>query len=119
VAGLGLGHDEHVPLAGQAPELIGLGAGNVDRALARERLVVEVEDLVVEALQRALGHGDEAHGQVEATQPRRRGHEVVEVLEIAADVLAPADAPHRGDQPDGLVGLDHASLLAPPGRGPP
>ena len=63
MARLGLGHHEHAPLARQPAELVGLGAGDVDRALARERLVVEVEHLVVEALQRALRNRDQAHGR--------------------------------------------------------
>ena len=110
MARLRLRHHEHAPLARQAPELVGLGPGNVDRALAREGLVVEVEHLVVEALQRALRDRDQPHRQVEAAQPRRRGHEVVEMLEVAADLVAVADAPHRRNQPDRLIRLDHLRL---------
>ena len=110
VARLGLGHHEHAPLARQPAQLVGLGAGDVDRAVARERLVVEVEHLVVEALQRALRYRDQAHRQVQPAQPCRRGHEVVEVLEVAADVVAVADAPHRRHEPDRLIRLNHLRL---------
>jgi hypothetical protein len=72
VTGLGLTDDEGVPLSGQFAEAVGLRPGNVDCALAGEVLVVQVEDLVVEALQGALGDGDQAYRQVQAGQPGRR-----------------------------------------------
>ena len=70
MARLGLGHDEHAfHSRARSPELVRLGTGDVDRALARERRVVEVEHLVVESLQRALREGHQPHRQVEAAQP--------------------------------------------------
>jgi hypothetical protein len=66
VPGLGLAHQEHVPLPGQGAERVGLGSGDVDRALPGERLVVQVENLVVEALQGAFRNGDQPHRQVQA-----------------------------------------------------
>src|SRR5207247_10313214 len=59
VARLRLRHDERVVLLRDLAEGLGLLAGNVDGALARERRVVEVEDLIVEGLQRALGKSDQ------------------------------------------------------------
>ena len=114
VARLGLGHHEHAPLARQTAELVGLGPGDVDRALAREGRVVEVEHLVVEALQRALRDRDQAHRQVEPSEPRGRRHEVVEVLEAALDVLAAPDAPDGGNEPDRLIRLNHVRSLRHP-----
>src|SRR6185295_17162072 len=70
----------------------------------------EIEHLVVEPLQRALGEGDKPHGQIEARQPSRRLHEVRQVLEIDRDVLALADAAHGGDETDGGVRFDHELL---------
>jgi hypothetical protein len=106
-------------LRARRPELVGLGPGDVDRAVAREGLVVEVEHLVVEALQRALRDRDQAHGQIEPAQPRRRRHEVVEVLEVAADVLAAADAPHGGNEPDRLIRLNHVGPSCVPAAAAP
>ena len=48
MARLGLGHQECIPLPGQAAEEIGLRARDVDRAFPGELFVVEVENLVVE-----------------------------------------------------------------------
>src|SRR2546425_2603008 len=117
VPGLGLGHDERVVLLGDLAERLRLLAGDVDRALAGEGGVVEVEHLVVERLQRALGERDQPHGNVERRQPRGRFHQVAQVLEVDLDVLALADAAHGGDETDGGVGLDHAAEVAQtPGR---
>ena len=118
VARLRLGHHEHVPLARQLADAVRLRTGDVDRALARVALVVEVHDLVGEALQRAFGDGDEPHRLVQPTEPERGLEQVLEVLEVLGDLLTPADAPHRGHQADRLVGLDHAretTPMLPPG----
>ena len=48
--------------------------------------VVEVEHLVVERLQRALGEGDQPDREVQARQPRGGLHQVGEVLEVDLDV---------------------------------
>src|SRR2546426_8162949 len=112
VLGLRLRHDERVVLLRDLAERLGFLAGDVDRALAREGRVVEVEHLVVERLQCALREGDEAHGQVEAREPGGGLHEMGEVVEVELDVLALADPPDGGDQTDGGVGLDHARSLS-------
>ena len=91
---------------------LGLLARDVDRALAREVDVVEVQDLVVEALKRSLGDGDQPHREVEAGQPGRGLHQVSQVLEVGPDVLSLADASHGGYQTDGCVWADH--LATPP-----
>src|SRR5207248_8411158 len=101
MAGLGLRHDERVVLLGDLPQRLRLITGDVDGALARERRVIEVEHLVVERLERALGERDEAHGQIEAREPRRGLHEMREVLEVDLDVLAAPDAPDGGYEADG------------------
>src|SRR5438309_4018047 len=109
---LRLRHDERVVLLRDLAERLGLLARDVDRALAREGRVVEVEHLVVERLQGTLRESDEAHGQVEAREPGGGLHEVGEVVEVDLDVLALADPSDGGDQTDGGVGLDHASYLS-------
>src|SRR5262245_61200529 len=105
--GLGLRYDEGPVLAGDLAQLLGLLPGNVDGALAGELHVVEVEDLVVETLEGALGKRDEAHREIQARQPRGGLHQVAQMLEIELDVLALADSAHGGDQSHGRVGLDH------------
>src|SRR5262249_10815017 len=65
----------------------------------------------VEALQRALGKGDQANRKIQARQPGRRLHQMRQVLEIGHDVLALANSAHGGNQADGGIGLDHE---APP-----
>ena len=106
--GLGLGHDEGVVLLGDLAQRFGLLAGNVDRALAGERRVVEVEHLVVERLQGAFRERDQTHREVEGRQPGSGLHQVAQVLEIDLDVLPSADAADSRDETDGGVGLDHA-----------
>ena len=108
---LGLRHDEGVVLLGDLAEGLGLLARDIDRALAREGRVIEVEHLVVECLKSSLGKGDQSDRKVEAREPGRRLHHVREVLEVDLDVPALADAAHGGDQADGGVGFDHS--LAP------
>ena len=107
VPGLRLGHDEDVVLARDLPELLGLLSRNVDGALAGERGVVQVQHLVVERLERALGERDQPDRDREARQPGGGLDQVVQVLEVDLDVPALPDAPHRGDEPDGGVRLDH------------
>src|SRR5579864_7065872 len=60
---LGLGHDEGVVFAGDDAKRLGLSAGNVDRALLRELDVIEIQNLVVEALQRTLGQCNQTDWQ--------------------------------------------------------
>src|SRR5262249_60473035 len=98
VARLRLRHDERVVFLRDLAQSLGLFPRNVDRALARERRVVEVEYLVVERLQRALREGDEPDGNIEAREPRCRFDQVREVLEVDLDVAALADAAHGGDE---------------------
>src|SRR5437867_3985664 len=117
MASLRLRHDERVVLLGDLAELFGLLAWNIDRALPGEGRVVEVEHFIVERLQRSLREGDQPHRNIEARQPRRRLHQVREMLEVDLDVLALADAAHGGDEADGGVRLDHArspSVMAAP-----
>ncbi len=105
--GLRLGHQVHVPLPGQRAEVVRLRPGDVDRALPGEVLVVEVEYLVVEALQRALWHGDQPDRQVQAGQPRSGLNQVRQMLEVDTDLVATANPAHGRHEADGLIGLDH------------
>src|SRR6266542_3326831 len=61
VARLGLAHDEHVPVACQLAEIVGFSAGDVDRGFPSIGGVIEAEEFVREALQRALGQQHESH----------------------------------------------------------
>src|SRR5207302_1581694 len=79
-------------------------ARDVDRALARELRVVEVEDLVVEALERPLGQRDEPDRQVEARQPGGGLDQVSEVLEVEPDVPPVANGAAGGNDPDDRIG---------------
>ena len=58
VTRLGLRHDENAPLARQLSEAVGFRARNVDRASPCKFGVIDVENFVVEPLQRTLGNGD-------------------------------------------------------------
>src|ERR1700724_501215 len=63
---LGLSHDEGVVLAGHDAKRLGLSARNVDRALPLELDVIQIQNLVVEALQRTLGQRNQTDWQLEA-----------------------------------------------------
>jgi len=97
-------HDVRVVLPGQITEIPRLRAGDVDRALAGERHVVQVEHLVVERLQAALRNGDQAYRQVEAGQPGRRLEQVRDVLQVAADIGASANTTDRRNEPTAVYG---------------
>ena len=62
---LGLRHNECVVLLCDCAQRVGFAAGNVDCAFTRERDVVEIEYLVVEALQRAFWYRDQTHRQLD------------------------------------------------------
>src|SRR5919201_517447 len=113
VAGLGLGHDEDVPLARELAKSLGLRSRNVDRALARVLLMVGIHHLVGEALQRALRDRHQSDRQVKPPEPERGLDQVLEVIEVLRDLLAAAYAPHGGHEPDRLVGLSHAGTQHP------
>src|SRR5262249_7037410 len=112
VACLGLRHDKRAPAAGEPPEAVGFGTGNIDRAGARELGVIDVENLVVKALQRAFGDGDKPNRNVEARQPERRLCQAFQMLQVLLDVLASANAPETRDQSYCRVRFDHCP---PPG----
>jgi hypothetical protein len=114
VPGLGLGHDEHAPLAGEAADAIRFGAGDVDGAAVRELRMVEIENLVVESLQRTFRDGDQAHRNVEIRKPVGGVRETFDMLEVLVHVLPPTNAPESGDQSHGSVRLDHLRPQTPP-----
>src|SRR5262245_12462538 len=116
MARLGLRHDEDVPFARELADLVGLRARNVDAAGARVIGVIDVEHLVVEAHESAFRNGEQPHRDVEIGEPERRFGETLEVLDIVLDVLAPANAPERRDEPDGIIWLDHGPPLTTPSQ---
>src|ERR1700730_3869781 len=63
---LGLGHDGGGVLACDDAQLLGLSTRNVDRALPLELDVIQIQNLVVEALQRTLGQRNQTDWQLEA-----------------------------------------------------
>ncbi|MGW8696244.1 hypothetical protein [Streptomyces sp. enrichment culture] len=66
--------------------------------------MVEVVDLVGEALERAFGQGDQADGVVEAAEGDGGAGEGVEVVEVGGDVVALLDLGDLRDEPDSGVG---------------
>ena len=110
-------HDgEAEPFLRELAEAVGFGTGNIDRAGMREFLVIEVENLVVEALQRAFGNRDQANRNVEVGQPIRRVGEAFEMFEIFFDFGATAHAPKgRRINPTALYGsIIYACLPSAP-----
>ena len=107
VTRLGLRHDESAPAAREPPDTVGLRTRNINGAGPRELGVVDVENLVVEPLQCAFWNGNEADGNVEAGQPKRRLDQAFEMLQVFGDVIAATDAPKGRDQPDCGIGFDH------------
>src|SRR5579875_1091718 len=69
VAGLGLSDDVGLPLACQFAEPLGLGPGDVDRALAGIGRLVEDKHLSGEPLKPTLGDADQPHRKIPAGQP--------------------------------------------------
>src|SRR5205807_3025485 len=98
-------------LASEPPEAIGLRAGDLDCAIARKFGVIDVEDLIVEPLQRALGDGDEANRDVQIGQPECRLCQAFEMLQVFLDVFAAANAPKARDQPHRGIRFDHFDTL--------
>ena len=111
VARLGLCHDVGAPAAGELPEAVGFRAWNIDGAGPRKLGMVDIENLVIEPLQRTFRYGDEAHGYVKAGQPEGCFGQAFEMLKVLCDVLASAYAPEAGDQSDRGIGFDHAPTL--------
>src|SRR5450755_3773343 len=112
MARLRLGHDKGVIGASKLAKLVRLRPRNVDGAFARELDVIQVEHFVVEALQRALGKGDQLDGQIKAGEPGGGFNEVFQMLNIALNVGARANAAHGRDKANGGVGLNHTCCLS-------
>ena len=108
MARLGLGYDVRIVLPRDLAQRFRLFPRDVDGAFPRELNVVHVEHFIVEPLERALGIGDETHGDIQAGQPRGRLHQMQKVFDVVHDVSALANAAHRRNQPDAGVWLDHA-----------
>nr|WP_245431035.1 hypothetical protein [Rhodoplanes roseus] len=117
MAGLGLRHDVDVPLARELGDLVRLRARDVDRAGVGEVGVVDVQDLVVEAHQAALGNGEEADRDVEVGQPEGRLGQALQMLDVVLDVVARADAPEGRNEADRVVRLDHEMFPLRPRAG--
>ena len=107
MARLGLRHDENIPFACQLADLVGLRPRNVDAAGARVVGVVDVKHLVVEAHEGAFRDSQKPHRNVEVGQPERCFRQALQMLDVVLDVLAPANAPERRNETDGVVWLDH------------
>src|SRR2546428_1920542 len=105
---LRLGHDEGVVLLRDLAQLLRLLARNIDGALSREGGMVEIENFVVEGLKRSFRKRDEPHREIQAREPGGGLDQVLEVLEVELDVLAPADAANGRDEAHGGGGVFHA-----------
>ena len=85
---LGLRHNEGVVFTCDSAERIGFRAGDIDCAFARVLNVVQIEYLVVEALQGALWQRNQADRQFKAGKPRCGLHHVSDVFEVDRDIVA-------------------------------
>ncbi|NED75987.1 hypothetical protein G3I51_27445 [Streptomyces sp. SID9944] len=71
--------------------------------------MVEVVDLVGQALECPFGQGDEPDGVVEAAEGDGGAGEGVQVVEVDGDVVALLDLGDLRDQADGGVGVERHS----------
>ena len=93
-----LGHDVGVVVARQLRQPLGLRAGDVDEQLTRRNHVRDVEDLVGEPRQRALGEGDQLDRQVDADDRDGSVDRVLDDVQVPLDVRTLPDAVHdRGE----------------------
>jgi amidase len=69
--------------------------------------VINVEYLVVEPLQCALGNGDEPNWNFQVGEHRRRLREMSEVIQVLLDIVPPTSAPKCRYQANGGIGLNH------------
>src|SRR5580700_3925324 len=94
---LSLSHDKGVVFTCYGTERIGFRPGNIDRAFARVLNVVQVEHLVVKALQGSLWQSNQADRQFKAGEPRCRLHHVSDVFEVDRDIVTLSYSADRGD----------------------
>ena len=94
---------------------LALLARDVDEELARRGDVRDVEDLVREPGQRALGERDQLHRHVDADDRDRGVDGVLDDVQIALDVTALGDAVDDGREADGHVRRDRGAFAH--GRG--
>src|SRR5262249_1272383 len=104
---LGLRNEERVVVARNFAQRFGFGPWNIDRALASERGMVEVQHLVIEALQRAFGHRNQPDRQIRARGPCSTFRQMGEMVEVDRDVRPRADAARGGNQPDRGIRRNH------------
>ena len=114
-ARLALHDDVGLVQARELGEPVALGARDVDEELARGRDVRDVEDLVGEAGQRALGQRDQLDGHVDADDRDRGVDRVLDDVEVALDVTALRDAVDDRREADCHVRRDRGAFAH--GRG--
>jgi len=88
-------------------ELIGFVSGDVDGTGLGVFDMIDVEDLIVEALERALRHGDEADRNIKIGEENGGLCQMAKMLKILLDILPPPGAPEGGNKADRRVRLDH------------
>src|SRR5205823_9304028 len=88
MTGLRLRHDEGVIVARDFSPFFRLLARNVDRALACEVHMIEVEHFVVECLSRGFRKRNQPHRRIKRRQPTGGFYSMLQMLEIDLDVLA-------------------------------
>ncbi|MGV6876190.1 hypothetical protein ACUSIJ_26365 [Pseudochelatococcus sp. B33] len=69
--------------------------------------MVEIEHLVVEALEPPFGDDQQTHRNIEARQPGGGLGQMTQMIDVRHDVFALANAPHGRDQTNAIVRLDH------------
>ena len=111
---LGLGHDEDPVLTRQLAELVGLRAWDVNRAGLRKLGVIDVQNLVVKALQGTLRDGEQADRNIKIGEPEGSFGQTADMLDILLHIRPRANTPKRRNQTNGIIRFDH---MRPPCAG--
>jgi hypothetical protein len=73
--------------------------------------MIEVKYFIVEPLKRSFRERNQSNRKVKTRKPGSGLDEMLQVFEVAFDIIAFADASHGGDESDSSVGLNHRLLL--------
>src|SRR5579884_2306909 len=101
MASFGLSDDKRVVGASDLAKRGGLLTGDIDRAFSCKLDVIEVEHLIIEALQGSFGKGDQSDRQIETGEPGGSFDEMGEVFDVALNVGAGTDATYGRNESNG------------------